>query len=103
VFSALSVPRLYKASRLAAERQTDRPVLSSERASHIKNPQWSDSNKNLVISPRLGLDTKTDWPTDRRSSYNSDSVSAERVLVEFHNSGVIEQEMARRLHSDLKC
>jgi hypothetical protein len=45
----------------------DRPVLSSERVPHIKKPQWSDSNKNLVISPRWGLDTKTDWPTDRRS------------------------------------
>jgi hypothetical protein len=45
----------------------DRPVLSSERAAHIKNPQWSGSNKNLVISSRWGLDTKPDWPTDRRS------------------------------------
>jgi hypothetical protein len=26
--------------------------------------------KNLVISPRWGLDIKTDWPTGRRSSYN---------------------------------
>jgi hypothetical protein len=45
----------------------DRPVLSSERAPHLKNPQCSDNNKNLVISPRWGLDTKKDWPTDRRS------------------------------------
>jgi hypothetical protein len=40
----------------------DRPDLSSERA-----PQLSDSNKNLVISPRWVLHTKIDWPTDRRS------------------------------------
>jgi hypothetical protein len=46
VFSALSVPRLYIASLLAAKK---------------------------------------------------------RVLVEFRGSRVIEQEMARRLHSDLKC
>jgi hypothetical protein len=31
------------------------------------NPQLSDSNKNLVVSPRWVLDTKTDWLTDRRS------------------------------------
>jgi hypothetical protein len=46
----------------------DRPVLSSERAPHInKNQQLSDSNKNLVVSPRWVLYSKTDWPTDRRS------------------------------------
>jgi hypothetical protein len=45
----------------------DRPVLSSERAPNIKNPQWSDNDKNLIISPRWGLDTEKDWPTDRRS------------------------------------
>jgi hypothetical protein len=44
----------------------DRPVLSSERAPHINKPV-SDSIKNLIISHRKGLDTKTDWPTDRRS------------------------------------
>jgi hypothetical protein len=31
------------------------------------NPQLSDSNKNLIMSPRWVLDTKTDWPTDRWS------------------------------------
>jgi hypothetical protein len=44
----------------------DRPVLSSERAPHIKNPQSSDSNKNLVVSPRWVLCSRTEWPTDRR-------------------------------------
>jgi hypothetical protein len=31
------------------------------------NSQLSDSNKNMVVSPRWVLYTKTDWPTDRRS------------------------------------
>jgi hypothetical protein len=31
------------------------------------NPQLPDSNKNLVVSPRLVLYSKTDWPSDRRS------------------------------------
>jgi hypothetical protein len=44
-----------------------RPVLSSKRALHIKKPQWSDSNKNLYVSPRWVLYSKTDLPTDRRS------------------------------------
>jgi hypothetical protein len=46
----------------------DRPVLSSERAP----PQEEDrnchkSNKDLVVSPKWVLYTKTDWPADRRS------------------------------------
>jgi hypothetical protein len=32
-----------------------------------RNPQYSDSNKNLDVSPRRVLYSKTDWPTDRRS------------------------------------
>jgi hypothetical protein len=34
--------------------------------------QRSDSNKDLVVSPRWVLDTKTDWPTDRQSYHNFD-------------------------------
>jgi hypothetical protein len=30
-------------------------------------PQMSDSNKNLVLGPRLVKGTKTDWPTGHRS------------------------------------
>jgi hypothetical protein len=30
------------------------------------NSQVSDSNKNLVVSPRWVLDTKIDWPTNLR-------------------------------------
>jgi hypothetical protein len=45
----------------------DIPVLSSETASTSTNQQLSDSNKNLVVSPRWVLYSKTDWPTNRRS------------------------------------
>jgi hypothetical protein len=44
----------------------DRPVLSLERAP-TTNPQLPDSNKNLVVSPRWVLYSKSHWPTDRRS------------------------------------
>jgi hypothetical protein len=40
-------------------RQRERPIST--------NPQLSDTKKNLVVSPRWVIDTKTDWPTDRRS------------------------------------
>jgi hypothetical protein len=44
----------------------DRPVISSERERPTStNPQMSDSNKNLVVSPRWVLYSKLDWPTDR--------------------------------------
>jgi hypothetical protein len=39
----------------------------SEGSPHQTNPQLSDSNQNLVMGPRWVPDTKTDWPTDRRS------------------------------------
>jgi hypothetical protein len=42
-----------------SSRQTERPTST--------NQQLSDSNKNLVVSPRWVLYTKTDSPTDRRS------------------------------------
>jgi hypothetical protein len=45
----------------------DRPVLSSERAPHIDQTatvwQYQKSGPGL----QKGLDTKTGWPTDRRS------------------------------------
>jgi hypothetical protein len=49
-----------------------RPVLSSERVlQNNKNPQLSEGNfkekEKLVAGPRWEPDTKTDWPTDRRS------------------------------------
>jgi hypothetical protein len=32
----------------------------------------SDSNKDLVVSPRWVLYSKTDWPADRRSYHDFD-------------------------------
>jgi hypothetical protein len=40
-------------------RQRGRPIST--------NPQSSDSNENLVLSPRWALYSKIDWPTNRRS------------------------------------
>jgi hypothetical protein len=31
------------------------------------NPQLSDNNQDLVVSPKWVLCSKTDWPADRRS------------------------------------
>jgi hypothetical protein len=46
----------------------DRPVLSSERAPHKnKTVTCHTSNKDLVVSPKWVLYSKTDWPADRRS------------------------------------
>jgi hypothetical protein len=42
-----------------SSRQRERPTSTSL--------QLSDSNKDLVLSPRWVLYSKTDWPTDRRS------------------------------------
>jgi hypothetical protein len=42
-----------------SSRQRERPIST--------NLQLSDSNKNLVVSPRRVLYSKTDWPTDRLS------------------------------------
>jgi hypothetical protein len=47
---------------------------SSEKALKITNPQLSKRNfkekEKLVTGPRWAPDTKTDWPTDRRSQCN---------------------------------
>jgi hypothetical protein len=43
----------------SSSRQRERPTS--------RNPQLSDSNKNLVVSPGWVLYSKTDWPTDCRS------------------------------------
>jgi hypothetical protein len=42
-----------------SSRQRERPTST--------NPQLSDNNKDLVVSPRWVLYSKTDWTTDRRS------------------------------------
>jgi hypothetical protein len=41
--------------------------LVREGVPHQQNLQLPDGNKNLVMGPRCAHDTKTDWPTDRRS------------------------------------
>jgi hypothetical protein len=46
-----------------SSRQRERPTST--------NPQLSDSNQDLVISPKRVLYSKTDWPTDRRSYYKT--------------------------------
>jgi hypothetical protein len=43
----------------------DRPILLSEKAPQINKPA-TDTNKNLIVSPRWVFYSKTDWPTDRR-------------------------------------
>jgi hypothetical protein len=45
---------------------TDPPSRQRERPKST-NPQLSDSNKSLVVSPRWLLYSKTDASTDRRS------------------------------------
>jgi hypothetical protein len=42
-----------------SSRQSQRPISTK--------PQLSESNKNLAVSPRWVLYSKTDWPTDRRN------------------------------------
>jgi hypothetical protein len=49
----------------SCKRQT-RPLVR-EGATYQQTRKYLTVLKNLVISPRRGLDTKTDWPTDRRS------------------------------------
>jgi hypothetical protein len=41
--------------------------LVRENAPTSTNPQLSESNQDLVVSPRWVLYSKTDWPADRRS------------------------------------
>jgi hypothetical protein len=70
----------------------DRHVLSSERAPHIKNPQWSDSNKNLVVS----LDTRQ---TGRLTvGRNMTLTLIESVVLESSNSSFV-RELSVRLWS----
>jgi hypothetical protein len=43
------------------------PASRQRKCPTLTNPQLSECNKNLVVSPRWVLYSKTDWPTDRRS------------------------------------
>jgi hypothetical protein len=49
------------------ELQTTDPSSRQRGCSKSTNPQLSESNKDLVVSPKWVLYSKTDWPTDRRS------------------------------------
>jgi hypothetical protein len=64
-----SDPRMTALAR-ASSNVNNRSVLSSERAHHVNKPA-TDSNKNLLVSPRWVLYSTTDWPTDRRSWYKT--------------------------------
>jgi hypothetical protein len=46
-----------------------RPTLSSEREHYMKKQVFVRKKKilNLIMGPKEGPDTKTNWPTDRRS------------------------------------
>jgi hypothetical protein len=46
--------------------QTADPSSHQRERLTLTNPQLSDSNKNLVVSPGWVLYIKTDWSTDRR-------------------------------------
>jgi hypothetical protein len=49
----------------------------AERAPHITNPQLSDSNKNLVVSPWWVLYSKIDWQSDVGRNIDLDSEELE--------------------------
>jgi hypothetical protein len=51
--------------------QTTDPFSRQRGRPKSTNPQLSDNNTDLVVSPRRVLYSKTDWPADRRS-YNFD-------------------------------
>jgi hypothetical protein len=47
--------------------QTTDPSSRQRGRPKSTNPQLSDNNKDLAVSPRWVLYSKTDWPADRRS------------------------------------
>jgi hypothetical protein len=46
---------------------TTDPSSRQRERSTSTSPKMSDSNKDLVVSPRRVLYSKTDWPTDRHT------------------------------------
>jgi hypothetical protein len=64
VQTVLTDNRLITANCDSGRRQT-RPLVRERPTS--RNPQLSDINKDLVLSPRWVLYSKTDWLNDRRS------------------------------------
>jgi hypothetical protein len=61
----VSIAKLWQ-NKYVSRGTTDLSSRQRERRT-LRNPQLSDSNKNLVVSPRWVLSYKTDWPTDHRS------------------------------------
>jgi hypothetical protein len=41
---------------------------------------FKNKSKNLILGPRWGLDTKIDWPTDRRSWHDIDLIPINDTL-----------------------
>jgi hypothetical protein len=51
--------------------QTTAPYSRQKNRPKSTNPQLSESNKNLVVSPRWMFYSKRYWPTDSRSQYKT--------------------------------
>jgi hypothetical protein len=66
------------------------------------NPQISDSNKDLVLSPRWVLYFKTDWPTDRRLQHNFDfdSNQGERERERERENGASRQQSRKKVSAE---
>jgi hypothetical protein len=74
--------------------QTTDPSSHQRERSTSTNMQLSYSNKNLFLSPRRVLYSKTDWPTNRRSQYKSQTLFEDDVLILRENHNVIAGKMA---------
>jgi hypothetical protein len=64
-YSTLKMEAACSSERLDIVHCKRQTILLSERAPHINKPETV--RKNLILHPKCVLDTKTDWPTDRRS------------------------------------
>jgi hypothetical protein len=63
VFCMWSAPTLYHASDSTVSVQTTDPFSRQRERPTSTSLQLSNSNKDLVLSPRGVLYAKTDWPT----------------------------------------
>jgi hypothetical protein len=71
VFSLWSGPWCYKNDEDDEEEAKGGSNYKRPTRPLVRDPQVSDSNKNLFVSPRWVLYSKTDWPTDRRSQHKT--------------------------------
>jgi hypothetical protein len=62
-----SDPKMSALTRAGSNCKRQACPLVRESAPYQQTRKCLTELKNLVISPRRGLDTKTDWLTDRRS------------------------------------